>query len=62
MTDFWPGQDPWNAFEQNPSWDRAGEHDRDPVSDTDDTDPQAAGDALPEETFVRDAIQRVYHP
>ena len=62
MTDFWPGPDPWNAFEQNPAWDRAGEPEREPVSATDDTDPQPAGDAAQDETFVRDAIQRVYHP
>ena len=62
MTDFWPGQDPWNAFEQNPAWDSAGERDAEAVSDTDDTHPRPAGDATHEVTFVRDAIQRIYHP
>ncbi|MGH7687456.1 MAG: hypothetical protein ACREN2_11660 [Candidatus Dormibacteria bacterium] len=62
MTDFWPGQDPWSAFEQNPAWDGAGEPDGDPVSDPGDTETQTPTDATRGAIFVRDAIQRIYHP
>lgn len=60
MTDFWPGQDPFNSFEQNPGWDSAGEPDR---ARSDDAGAGEATSESPHEVaFVQAAIQRVYHP
>ena len=60
MTDFWPGQDPFNSFEHNPAWDGAGEPDRARSDDS------GAAESPPESqhevAFVQAAIQRVYHP
>ena len=61
MTDFWPGQDPWNSFEQNPAWDGAGDPDRAHPADGGDVDAPSA-DSAREVAFVQEAIQRVYHP
>lgn len=62
MTDFWPGQDPWNAFEHRPAWDGAGEpeSERDPNPRT--AEPHASAEPAHEVAFVQQAIQRVYHP
>ena len=60
MTDFWPGQDPFNSFEHNPAWDTAGEPDR---VRSDDAGPGERKAESPHEVaFVQAAIQRVYHP
>lgn len=62
MTGFWPGEDPWNAFEHNPAWDGAGGPDSDRAPDSCDADIARSGEASHEVTFVQQAIQRVYHP
>ncbi len=61
MTDFWPGQNPWNSFEQNPAWDSAGEPDR-ALTDDSDVESRSSGEPAHEVAFVQEAIQRVYHP
>ena len=60
MTDFWPGQDPFNSFENNPAWDTAGETDRARPDDAGAT--EAPAEWPHEVAFVQAAIQRVYHP
>lgn len=60
MTDFWPGQDPFNSFEDNPAWDRAGEPDRARSDDGGTRDVPA--ESPHEVAFVQAAIQRVYLP
>lgn len=62
MTGFWPGEDPWKAFEHNPAWDGAGEPDAEPAADSSDPATVLTGEASHEVTFVQQAIQRVYHP
>ena len=62
MTDFWPGQDPWNSFEQRPAWDEAGEPEHEHDADHREPEAQLAGEAPHDVVFVREAIQRVYHP
>lgn len=61
MTDFWPGEDPWNAFEQNPAWDGAGEPERALPADSDEPETVPTSEVSHEVTFVQQAIQRVYH-
>ena len=60
MTDFWPGQDPFNSFEDNPVWDSAGEPDL--ARSDDGAAREAAAEAAHEVAFVQAAIQRVYRP
>jgi len=59
MTDFWPGQNPWNSFEQSPAWD--GEPDQALIDDND-VESRSSGEPAHEVAFVQEAIQRVYHP
>lgn len=61
MTDFWPGQNPWNSFDHNPAWDDATDqaHGR---TDDGDVDARSSGEPAQEVAFVQEAIQRVYHP
>ena len=60
MTDFWPGQDPFSSFEDNPAWDSAGEPDR--ARSDDAARREAPAESPHEVAFVQAAIQRVYHP
>ena len=60
MTDFWPGEDPFNSFDQNPVWDSAGEPDRSRSAEGAARDVPA--ESPHEVAFVQAAIQRVYHP
>lgn len=62
MTDFWPGQDPWNAFEQRPAWDGAGEPESERDDEQHEPEVHLTGEAAHEVAFVQQAIQRVYHP
>jgi hypothetical protein len=62
MTDFLPGEDPWNAFEQNPAWDGAGDAERQQTDEIDEPETVLSGEVSHEVTFVQQAIQRVYHP
>ena len=60
MTDFWPGQDPFNSFDQSPGWDSAGEPDR--ARSDDGGAGEAPAESPRDVAFVQAAIQRVYHP
>ena len=62
MTDFWPGQDPWSSFEQNPSWDGAGEPQHSRADQRGDYEAASSPEPAHEIVFVQQAIQRVYHP
>lgn len=63
MTEFWRGEDSWNAFERQAGWDSP--HDAEPERDCDAREVETHGtrpDAAHEVAFVQQAIQRVYHP
>lgn len=61
MTDFWPGQNPWNSFDHNPAWDDATTDEGHARTDDSDVDARSSEPAH-EVAFVQEAIQRVYHP